>query len=85
MLRTQIYLPEGLREEIDHHRAQTGESLSDYLRKAAERRVKQAKKLSKKDARAAVIKALEAIDPEKSGWKGIDPVKWQRGIREDRL
>ena len=39
MLRTQIYLPEDLREKIDQQRAQTGESLSDYLREAEKERV----------------------------------------------
>ena len=34
--RTQIYLPEDLRQEIDRQRRLTGESLAEYLRSAAE-------------------------------------------------
>ena len=84
MLRTQIYLPEELRKQIDQDRAQTGESLADYMRKAVEERTSRSRK-RKKDPRQVVIEALDAVDPEKSGWKDVDVIEWQRQIREDRF
>ena len=83
MLRTQIYLPEELRKQIDQDRAQTGESLADYIRKAVEGRTKKAKK--KKPSVKDILKALDSLDPEKSGWKDVDVIEWQRQIREDRF
>lgn len=83
MLRTQIYLPEKLRREIDKQRAQTGESLSDYVRKAAEKRVQRNKK-RKKSAQAVIREVLASMDPKKSGWRDVDVLEWQREIREDR-
>lgn len=44
MQRTQIYLPEDLRKEIDKARSRKGQSLSDYIRNASEERVKKDKK-----------------------------------------
>lgn len=84
MQRTQIYLPEDLRREIDKHRAQTGESLANYVRKAAEDRLKKNKN-KKKNARQIVIEAISSVDPERSGWKDVDVVEWQRAMREDRF
>ena len=81
MLRTQIYLPEDLREKIDEQRAQTGESLSDYLREAAKERV-----VKTKERKEGLKKlAKEVLKPvKKSGWDGVDITKWQREIRKDR-
>lgn len=78
--RTQIYLPDELRREIDRHR--NGESLSEYLRKAAEEKIKKDKK--EKAKIQSVIKSLKLLDPAESGWAGIDVIEWQRNIREDR-
>lgn len=44
MQRTQIYLPQDLREEIDRHRRAKGESMAKYTRKALEDRLKKEKK-----------------------------------------
>ena len=80
-LRTQIYLPEDLRQEIDRHRRQTGESLAEYVRKATKNRVEKEKK------RTVDLKKLAkefTSGVEKSGWEGIDILKWQREIRKDR-
>lgn len=79
--RTQIYLPEELRQDIDRERHQTGESLAQYLRKAAEERVKINKK-----RKVELKKLAEELGKgvKKSGWEGIDVLKWQREIRKDR-
>lgn len=81
MLRTQIYLPEGLKKDIDAARSWTGESLSDYLRKAAQERTKKDKK-RKIDLKKLAKEITSGV--EKSGWEGINIVKWQREIRKDR-
>lgn len=80
-IRTQIYLPEDLRREIDRSRLGSGESLAEYLRKAAEQRLKVEKK-----KKAELKKLAEEFTSgvEKSGWEGIDVLKWQRDIRKDR-
>lgn len=81
MLRTQIYLPSDLRQEIDRQRRQTGESLAEYVRKAAEERAKVGKR-----RKAELKKLAEDLGKgvKKSGWEGIDVLKWQREIRKDR-
>lgn len=80
--RTQIYLPTELRREVDKKRALSGESLSEYLRKALKERLekegKQALDLKK------LAELLGSVSKEESGWKGIDVLKWQREIRKDR-
>lgn len=81
MLRTQIYLPEDLKEEIDSARRFTGESLSDYLRKAALERTKKDKK-RKVDLKKLAKEFTNGV--KKSGWEGIDVLKWQREVRKDR-
>lgn len=81
MLRTQIYLPEELVKEIDRQRSLNGESRAEYLRKAAEKR------LETENKRKADLKKLaEELGSrvKKSGWEGIDVLKWQREIRKDR-
>lgn len=79
--RTQIYLPEQLRQEIDRARHEEGESLAKYLRKAAEQRL-----ASRKNRKAELKKLAEEFTSgvKKSGWEGIDVLKWQREIRKDR-
>lgn len=81
MQRTQIYLPEELRREIDQHRKAHGESLTDYLRKAAKERLEKDKK-----RKAQLKKLAEELGKgiKKSGWEGIDVLKWQKEIRKDR-
>lgn len=80
MLRTQIYLPEELRKEIDKHRA-SDESLSEYLRKAAEEKLVKDKKqkVNLKKLAKDVTSGVKV-----SGWEGIDVINWQREIRQDR-
>lgn len=81
LLRTQIYLSQGLRQEIDKDRRDQGESLAAYLRKAAEERL-----ANRKKKKADLKKLAEELGSrvKKSGWEGIDVLKWQREIRKDR-
>jgi len=79
--RTQIYLPADLRREIDRQRVSSGESLSDYLRQAARQRLK-AEKEGKEDLKKIAAELGKGV--KKSGWEGIDVLRWQREIRRDR-
>lgn len=78
MLRTQIYLPEELRKEIDNQRALTGESLSDYLREAARERAKKHKE------KTVDLKALAAEIAGSSKRSGSEAEKWIKEIRNER-
>lgn len=80
-LRTQIYLPRDLRGEIDKQRAQTGESLAEYLRKAAEEKVKKDKKRGI-DLKSLAEEVVGAVDPKKSAWAGLDVMRWQHEMRK---
>ncbi len=44
MQRTQIYLPEELRKEVDRYRYARSESMAEYTRKALEDRIKKEKR-----------------------------------------
>lgn len=79
--RTQIYLPEELRQEIDRNRHESGESLAEYVRKAAKDRVEKDKK-QKVDLKKLAEEVTSGV--KNSGWEGIDINKWQREIRKDR-
>ncbi|MBU0569480.1 hypothetical protein KKB40_01715 [Patescibacteria group bacterium] len=80
LLRTQIYLPQDLRREIDRQRDTTGESLVEYLRKAAEVRIKKDRK-KRFDLRKLADDVVGSV--KKGGWTGINVENWQRKIRED--
>lgn len=79
--RTQIYLPKDLRQAIDRDRREQKESLAEYLRKAAEERLARRKK-QKTDLKKLAEEFTAGVT--KSGWEGIDVLKWQREIRKDR-
>lgn len=81
MQRTQIYLPEVLRREIDRHRHARGESVAEYTRKALGERIKREQK-EKVDLKQLAEDFTSGV--EKSGWEGIDVLQWQREIRKDR-
>ena len=80
-LRTQIYLPKDLRADIDRVRGVTGETLAEYLRKAAKEKLEREKK-RKLDLKKLAREVLGSV--KKSSWEGINVVKWQREIRTDR-
>lgn len=87
--RTQIYLPEDLRQAIDRDRREENESLAEYLRKAAEeylvRRKKQ--KVNLKKLADDFIGSSKKTDKEIQEW--LDEVREERRlsdeVREERL
>lgn len=79
-LRTQIILPKDLRWEIERARRATGESLAEYLRKAAKERLEKVRK--KKTGLELLARKIGTV--KKSGWEGLDVLEWQRNMREDR-
>jgi metal-responsive CopG/Arc/MetJ family transcriptional regulator len=79
--RTQILLPQDLRQKIDRTRQLTGESLGEYLRQAAAARVQkeQKKRIGLNQLARQVVGSIKD-----SSWKSVDVVKWQRNQRKDR-
>ena len=78
-LRTQIILPKDLRDEIDRQRRDTGESLGEYIRKAAQER------LEKEKRKKAGLKNLAALVGSLRGTRSKKEVDaWVRQIRKDR-
>lgn len=89
MQRTQIYLPEDLRKEIDRHRQARGESMAEYTRKALEERLKKEKKERVDLEKLAddFIGSSKRADREIQQW--LDSVREGRRlsdeVREERL
>lgn len=81
MQRTQIYLPEDLRREVDQQSKARGESMAEYTRKALEERLKKDKK-EKVDLKKLAEEVTAGVNI--SGWEDIDVLEWQRKIRQDR-
>lgn len=80
MLRTQIYLPEKLRREIDRDRAWRGESLAEYARQAMKNRAKQGKK-KKTDLKKL---AEDFVGSAKGTRTKREIDNWVKEIRRDR-
>lgn len=81
MLRTQIYLPEDLRKEIDLARRWNGKSLSDYLREAAEEKTVRDKKEKEKYRKLA----KEFMEFAKNNPRTKESAEaWVKEVREDR-
>ena len=79
-LRTQIYLPEELRKEIDSERFITGESLAGYLRKAAAERVEKERK-KKLDLSRLAEETVGSL----KGYRSDEEIRrWLREIKEER-
>lgn len=87
--RTQIYLPEELRQEIDRARYEAGESLAEYLRKSATERLakRKKKKVDLKKLADDFIGCSTKSDAEIQEW-----LNWVREgrrlsdeVREERL
>ncbi len=77
MLRTQIYLPEELRKDIDKHRA-SNESLSEYIRKATE------EKLVKDKKQGVNLKKLANELFSKPTISKQRATKWIKELRDER-
>lgn len=88
-IRTQIYLPEDLRQQIDKDRSESGESLAQYLRKAAEQRLEKQRteKADLKKLAEEVIGSSNRSDQEIQEW--LDWIREERRlsdeVREKRL
>lgn len=80
LLRTQIYLPQDLRKEIDHQRSLTGESLADFIRKAAEERIKKRKK--KEQDLAKLAEEIFSDFPTRTEEEAEEWIRWIRQERE---
>ena len=80
-LRTQIILPENLREKIDRQRKINGESLAEYLRIAALERLEREKK-KKTDLKKLAEEIGNLAKTKKRSEKEVE--EWLREIREDR-
>lgn len=83
--RTQIYLPYELRQAIDLDRRVDGESLAEYLRKAAEERLKsrKKKKVDLKKLADQVIGSLKISQDEAKQW--IKEIRKDRQRADERL
>lgn len=82
-LRTQISLSPQLRNLINIQKIYMGESLSEYLRKAAILRMV-AENIEKKDLNLVAEAVIGKVLKNKSGWKKIKDVpEWQRKEREN--
>ncbi|MBI2578004.1 MAG: hypothetical protein HYV77_04200 [Candidatus Wildermuthbacteria bacterium] len=81
LIRTQILLPQDLREKIEQARHNTKESLGAYLRRAAtERLMKECK--TKQDLG---LLANEVVGNAKNPrWTKEKAIEWQRKMREDQ-
>ncbi|MEK7188829.1 MAG: hypothetical protein AAB685_03185, partial [Patescibacteria group bacterium] len=81
--RTQIYIPEYLREEIEKHRSVAGETLSEYLRRSAIERIAREKK-KKADLKKLADEVIGSIKPGTGGWADVkDTYKYIRKTREE--
>lgn len=79
-LRTQIILPKELRDEIDRQRRFVGESLAEYMRKAARERVEKEKK-----KKVDLKKLAERVVGAAKGTRTLAQIRaWEREIREER-
>lgn len=89
MQRTQIYLPEDLRKEIDRYCYSQGESMAEYTRKALEDRIKKEKRKKSDLGKLAddFIGSSTKTDAEIQQW--LDEVREDRRladeVREERL
>lgn len=78
--RTQIYLPTELRREIDKQRTLSGESLAEYLRKAAKDRLRRERK-RKVDLEKL---AREVVGAAKGTRSKKEVEMWIKELRRDR-
>ncbi|MBI4039166.1 hypothetical protein HY384_04395 [Candidatus Daviesbacteria bacterium] len=78
MQRTQIYLPEDLRQEVDRLRKGTKESMAEYVRKATQKRVQEDKK-KKADLNKLADEVIGSLKIDKKTAN-----RWIKEIREER-
>lgn len=84
-IRTQIYLPEDLRQEIDKNRRESGESLAEYARKAIKERVKKdkKKKVNLEKLADAFIGSSTKTDAEIQEW--LDWIQEEKRLVDEKI
>ena len=85
MQRTQIYLPEELRQEIDRLRKSTKESLAEYVRKATKQRVEKDKKqkVDLKKLADSFIGCSSRTDEEIQEW--LDWIQEEKRLIDEKI
>lgn len=89
MQRTQIYLPDDLRKEVDKYRSTKGQSLAEYTRKSLEDSIEKEKteKEYLKKLADGFIGSLKMTDQEVQEW--LEEIREERRlsdeVREERL
>lgn len=85
MQRTQIYLPEDLRGEVDKYRRAKGQSLAEYTRKSLEDSVKKERteKEYLKKLADDFIGSAKISDEEAKRW--IEEIREDRRLSDERL
>lgn len=83
--RTQIYLPEELRTEVDRLRKDTKESLAEYAREAIKERVKRdkKKKVNLKKLADAFIGSSTKTDAEIQEW--LDWIQEEKKLVDEKI
>ncbi len=89
MLRTQIYLPEELRQDIDRITRDSNQSLAEYARNAIEKQVKvdKKKKVDLRKLEKEIIGCSNRSDKEIQEWLdwARDERRLSDEVREERL
>lgn len=80
-LRTQIILPKQLRQEIEQARNQSGESMAEFLRVAAEERLRRQQK-RKEDLAKLADEVVGAV--KRPSLTTREVIRWQRAMRRDQ-
>ncbi|MBP9818256.1 hypothetical protein KBC75_05950 [Candidatus Shapirobacteria bacterium] len=78
--RTQISLSPEMKRVIEEEGVRLGEGLSEYLRKAALMRMA-VEYDRKNDLKTIANLIVGSVPASKSGWKGVNLIKWQRSER----
>lgn len=82
-VRTQIYFPKALKEEIERQSKWSGESMSEFIRKGMEKQVKAGKKKKESLKKLADDFRDFAKNNKDSGWTEAAIAQWQKERRED--
>ena len=86
LTRTQIYLPDSLRREIDNYRVISGDSLAGFLREAAVEHLKRKKK-RKEDLKnlADQLGSLSGTRTRREANQWIKEIREDRRLSDERL
>lgn len=79
LVRTQIYLPKKLKDEIERQSKRGGESMAEFIRNAVKKKVKD--DIRRKDSLKNFAKRIFGKPVKNSGWGKVDSYKWVRDFR----